>query len=101
MPGWMRPAAFIETYWGGLIDQVANPPQDAKTALQEWAQGRGLAPPDYSLERKEGPDHAPDFLIAVSVEGYAAEQGSGSSKRKAQQEAAKKFLVREGVWNDD
>ena len=93
--------SFIHRFWGDYVEEVANPPQDAKTALQEWAQAKGLAPPTYSVENKEGPDHAPRFTIRVSVEGYDPETAAGGSKRLAEQSAATQVLLREGVWHDD
>ncbi len=92
--------SFIHRYWSEFVDQVANPPQDAKTALQEWAQAQGLAPPSYDVENKEGPDHAPSFTIRVSVDGFEPEIAAGGSKRLAEQSAATQLLKREGVWQD-
>jgi ribonuclease-3 len=71
--------------------------RDAKTSLQEWAQGRRLPTPRYRLAGRSGPDHAPFFQIAVEVEGFAAAEGGGSSKRVAEQSAAQAFLDREGI----
>ncbi len=71
---------------------------DAKTALQEWAQGQGLEVPAYYTVRYQGPAHAPYFWIAVRIAGYEECIGEGSSKRAAEQNAAADFLRREGVW---
>jgi ribonuclease-3 len=71
--------------------------RDAKTALQEWAQARGLAAPRYQLIARSGPDHAPFFEVAVEVKGFQATPGSGASKRAAEQAAAAAFLAREGA----
>ncbi len=71
--------------------------QDAKTTLQEWAQGRGLPAPSYRLAGRSGPDHAPYFDVTVDVEGFPAAQGTGASKRAAEQAAAQAFLTREGI----
>lgn len=71
--------------------------RDAKTALQEWAQARRLPPPRYRQVSRSGPDHAPSFEIAVDVEGFAAAEGAGASKRAAEQAAAANFMAREGV----
>lgn len=70
---------------------------DAKTLLQEWAQGRKLAAPTYRLASRSGPDHAPFFEIRVDVEGFAAALGAGASKRAAEQAAATAFLLRERI----
>ncbi len=69
--------------------------RDAKTALQEWAQARGLATPRYRLVARSGPDHAPFFEVVVEVQGFTAAPGSGASKRVAEQAAAAAFLARE------
>jgi ribonuclease III len=73
----------------------SRPLQDAKTALQEWAQKQGLPVPHYVEMVRKGPDHAPIFTIQVDVIGYASEQASGASKRIAEQLAASTFLKRE------
>jgi ribonuclease-3 len=75
--------------------------RDAKTALQEWAQGRRLATPNYRLSGRSGPDHAPFFEVAVEVEGFALAKGTGASKRAAEQAAAQAFLAREGIDEDE
>jgi ribonuclease-3 len=88
---------FIERYWLALLDDVREPPKDAKTALQEWAQGRGLAAPSYRVVDRTGPDHAPRFTMAVTIADMSDALGEGSSKRAAQQDAAERFLAREGI----
>lgn len=71
----------------------AEPPRDAKTALQEWAQGRGLSLPIYRTLRSSGPPHAPRFMVEVAVQGIAAQTGEGGTKRAAEQAAAAKALL--------
>lgn len=86
--------AFIERHWRPLLAADLTPPQDAKTALQEWAQGRGLPLPRYREVGREGPDHEPRFTVAVSVAGHEAAEGEGRSKRVAEQAAAERLLAR-------
>lgn len=83
---------FIEHHWAGRLAAAIAPPQDAKTALQEWAQGRGLPLPEYSVVSRKGPDHAPAFTVSVSVEGQTAAEGTGASKRAAEQIAASRLM---------
>lgn len=90
--------AVVARAWTTRMQAPRRPLRDAKTALQEWAQGRGKATPVYRQLSRSGPDHAPNFVIAVEVEDCAPEQASGSSKRNAEQSAAQAFLIREGVW---
>jgi ribonuclease-3 len=64
---------------------------DYKTALQELAQGRGLLLPEYSVVGEVGPDHHKIFIVEVRV-GSLSARGEGSSKKEAQQQAAKMAL---------
>jgi ribonuclease-3 len=85
-------AAFIRRYWQPLVAAEARPPQDAKTALQEWAQGAGLPLPSYQTVRTEGPPHDPLFAVEVRVQGCAPVTGTGRTKRAAEQAAATQML---------
>ncbi len=85
---------FIERHWSPRLEQYEHPPRDAKTTLQEWAQGLGLPFPNYEVAARTGPDHAPVFTISVSVEGHDSAEGMGASKRAAEQEAAARLLSR-------
>jgi ribonuclease-3 len=64
---------------------------DYKTALQELAQGKGLQLPDYVVIGEAGPDHDKRFIVEVRV-GTRSARGEGSSKKEAQQQAAKYAL---------
>ncbi len=86
--------AFWEPQLGGI--DLAIP--DAKSVLQEWAQGRRLPLPRYFEVAREGPDHAPRFTAEVQIEGVTPERGQGANKREAEQAAALAMLLREGVW---
>lgn len=92
---------FIDTNWRARMLDWSGPLRDAKTTLQEWAQGRGLPPPRYRIAERRGPHHAPHFVVEVVVEGAEATRGDGRSKRQAEQKAAGAMLVREGVWDAD
>jgi ribonuclease III len=92
--GFAAAAAFIERFWDPLVAEMAAPPSDAKTTLQEWAQGRGLPLPNYELVATSGPDHAPHFTIAVRVAGQAEASATAPSKRAAETAAAAALLER-------
>ena len=83
---------FITTHWAPLMHAEIVPPKDAKTALQEWAQGRGLPLPVYSVVEESGPAHAPSFKMTVMVQGYPETTGQGRTKRLATQAAASALL---------
>jgi ribonuclease-3 len=83
---------FVHHYWEPLLKQTKAPPQEAKTALQEWAQARGLPLPVYDLVERSGPDHRPIFNVSVTVEGHASVTGQGASKQAAEKVAAELLL---------
>lgn len=89
--------AFIMRHWHELMTSERKPPKDAKTCLQEWAQGRGFALPEYRTIGRSGPDHAPRFTIEVRVEDFPPEQAEGATKRVAEQAAAEMLLKSLGV----
>jgi len=67
--------------------------KDAKTRLQEYLQSRGLTLPRYKVERVEGEAHAQTFYVACEVPALRlAGEGRGSSRRRAEQEAAERIL---------
>ena len=90
--------ALIERQWRPRMAGGHRSPRDAKSTLQEWAQGRGLAVPRYAVVGETGPQHAPRFAVRVELEGLASASAEGSSKREAEQGAAEALLIREGVW---
>jgi ribonuclease III len=79
-------------HWGGRIAAARDVERDAKTALQEWAQARGLPPPAYRDVARSGPDHAPLFVVEVRLEDGRTAAARASSKRLAQQLAAEALL---------
>ena len=84
-------ARFIQDHWDTRLAE-RQPPRDPKTALQEWAQGRGLPLPRYQTLATEGPDHAPAFTVSVAIEGHPGASAVGASKRAAERAAAEALL---------
>lgn len=96
--GGLGPAArFVAAQWTDLMDGAARPPRDAKTALQEWAQQRGLDLPRYREITRDGPAHAPCFTVEVAVDGQVSIRAEGRSKRAAEQLGAAEMLRRVGA----
>ena len=79
--------------WGKRIGSVKEDARDAKTALQEWAQARGMPPPAYVEVSRDGPDHAPSFVISARLENGRSFEARAGSKRQAEQVAAKALLA--------
>ncbi|ETX26936.1 ribonuclease III [Roseivivax isoporae] len=92
--GFEAARAMILRLWGGRIDAVEDDARDAKTALQEWAQARGMAPPDYVETARSGPDHQPRFTIEVRLADGRTARAEAPSKRQAEQAAARHLLAR-------
>lgn len=82
---------FIRCVFAPVMETQAAPPKDAKTGLQEWAQGRGLPLPSYVIASRAGPSHAPVFIVTVTVAGRTG-NGTAGSKRSAEQLAASDLL---------
>jgi ribonuclease III len=97
--GGYEPAkAVVRRFWEPQLSALELAAPDAKSVLQEWAQGRRLPLPRYLEVAREGPDHAPRFTAEVQIDGVAPERGQGENKRAAEQAAALAMLLREGVW---
>ena len=79
--------------WSDRLKNVEDDSRDAKTALQEWAQAQGMQPPRYVQVARNGPDHAPEFEIAVRLDDgrEAVARGTGT-KRSIEQAAAQALL---------
>jgi ribonuclease III len=95
--GYQSAAAVVEQLWGERLRTPESPVRDPKTALQEWAQARGLPTPSYREIARTGPHHDPEFRVAVLLPELMPAEGLGRSKRAAEQAAAAALLSREGV----
>jgi len=92
--GFAPAAVCVERLWGERIVSSTTSARDAKTALQEWAQARRLPLPAYRETGREGPPHAPVFVVEVVIKGQEPALGRGGSKREAERQAARALLDR-------
>jgi ribonuclease-3 len=90
-------ARFLRRDFEGrlTLPSPAEPGGDAKTALQELLQKRGVELPDYVVLSDEGVDSPTRFRIECRIGGKVAGHGAGHSKKQAQQDAARKALAAE------
>jgi ribonuclease III len=95
--GFAAAEGLVGRLWEARMKTKAQPLRDPKTELQEWAQGRGLPTPAYREIARSGPDHDPEFRVAVQLPRLPPAEGSGRSKRAAEQAAAAAMMAREGV----
>lgn len=89
---------FVLNRWEPLARLAVEKPANPKGELQEWIARSSEERPFYVIDKREGPDHKPVFTVSVQVKGFESAQGTGSSRRAAEEAAASAFLVREGVW---
>lgn len=75
------------------LDEVDGPPKSAKSRLQEWTQRRHGTKPVYQLAATSGPAHDQRFDVVVLVDGRPVATGSGTSRQRAEEQAAAAALV--------
>ena len=92
--GFETARALVLRLWGARIGAVEADARDPKTALQEWAQARGMPPPAYVEARRSGPDHQPMFTVRVTLGNGESAEAEAGSKRMAEQAAARLLLGR-------
>lgn len=90
--------SFLTRYlWSALpLEDLRRPriPIDAKSALQELAQARGLPVPRYVIVGESGPEHAKRFVVEARLGREFAARAECSSKKGASQKAAELLLER-------
>lgn len=98
--GFEAAKALVLRLWGQRIRMVETDARDPKTSLQEWAQARAMKVPSYTELGRDGPDHAPLFTVEVKLDNGAVETARASTKRAAEQAAARALLARMEQMND-
>lgn len=86
--------AVVLRLWGNRIAAAQDLGRDPKSALQEWAQARGLPPPAYVETGRKGPDHQPTFTVEARLASGETASGEAPGKRQAEQAAARALLAR-------
>jgi ribonuclease-3 len=89
--------AFIASQFTGVIEMVREPGGlecDYKSQLQEYLQAHDRPLPEYVVVSETGPDHRKLFDVEARVEGVLLAAASGSSKKEAEQEAARRAIER-------
>ena len=86
---------MIAKGWAARLKQSPAGLKDAKTFVQEWALARAYALPAYEIVSRSGPEHAPVFVVGLTVGSLAPTEGQGNSKQAAEMAAAQAFIERE------
>jgi ribonuclease-3 len=82
---------FIHKYWRDAICNPEELPKDSKTLVQEWAQKRGMGIPEYREIGRSGPDHAPYYILEITLQNGWTATGEGKNKKHAERDAAQKL----------
>jgi ribonuclease-3 len=84
--------AVVSRLFAPRLNEQALAEKDAKGALQEFLQARGLALPAYEVEALDGPQHRQRHRVRCLIAGEVLGRGEGPSRRKAELVAAKQAL---------
>lgn len=85
-------AWFLEAFSSVLIDRCKHPKKNYKALLQDWFQKKYKRPPQYQLISESGPEHSKKFVVHVHLDKGIVGLGEGSTKKEAEQHAAKEAL---------
>jgi ribonuclease-3 len=98
--GFAKAETFIHKYILADLDQIIadNSHLDSKTLFQEKAQEIENTTPEYNTISEDGPDHSKTFTMGVYLNQELIATGKGSSKQKAEQDAALNALTKKN-WN--
>jgi ribonuclease-3 len=98
--GYDESSKFIHNYLIKLLPEIIEKKLfiDPKSHLQEKVQEKLGVTPNYKVINEEGPDHDRVFTVAVMAGAKEIAQGKGSSKQRAEQEAATNAL---SSWPED
>jgi ribonuclease-3 len=83
---------FVRDEFAGELEAGPEPPEDAKSALQELLQGQGRPLPRYRVAAEEGPSHRRSFRVECRLDDGLVTEGEGTTKKAAQQQAARRAL---------
>jgi ribonuclease-3 len=97
--GWDAARAFVARVFKNEFERefTAGKVWDFKSRLQNYCQAERIPLPQFSVVNSEGPDHRKQFEIEVIIRGEPAGRGRGSTKKEAEQNAARMALEREGA----
>lgn len=84
--------AFVLKCWGERVGADRTVPKHPKSALMEWAAAHKRKPPEYTVIRRDGPDHAPHYTVEASIHLIGSALAEGTSKQDAERAAAAALL---------
>jgi ribonuclease-3 len=90
--GFETAKAFVRAAWGDRVNSQGRAPLHPKSALQEWAAANDRKAPAYEVVGRSGPQHAPTFVVKVSIRGVGEAEAEGLTKQEAETAAAQALL---------
>ena len=89
--GYEKSKNFVHSHLFKNLDDIIEQRLDidCKTKIQEIAQAMYKVTPTYEVIEEEGPDHNKIFTVVVKIDNKEIGKGSGSSKQKAEEDAAR------------
>ena len=96
--GWESARAFVSRVFAGEFERELSAKKiwDFKSRLQNYCQAERIPLPHFEVVRSEGPDHRKRFEVEVSLRGEPVGRGRGTTKKEAEQNAARAALEHEG-----
>lgn len=97
--GYEKAFGFVQSVLDKYLDfdSLVNLVDNHKSLLMEYSQSERWSLPRYEIISESGPGHDKIFNVAVYVEGKKLGEGTGKSKKSAEQKAAKQALTALGV----
>ncbi|MCS6971447.1 MAG: ribonuclease III [Leptospiraceae bacterium] len=85
---------FVLRHFQEILDhpEKIEEGRDYKSALQEYLARRSQVRPEYQIIAAVGPDHEKEFTVALYINGEKCAEGSGRSRKQAEQNAARAYL---------
>jgi len=93
--GWNSAFGFIEKLFSSIVEQIGDEEHlyDYKSQLQEYTQSITGELPSYKVISESGPAHKRLFRVAIDFKGRIIAEGEGTTKKMAEQNAAKEAYL--------
>ncbi|OIP55040.1 ribonuclease III [Candidatus Gracilibacteria bacterium CG2_30_37_12] len=100
--GYTEAKAFVDKYVYSTLSEILEKQLyvDPKSYLQEISQAKYNTTPTYNVLGESGSDHSKSYTVGAYIGTTQVGTGAGSSKKKAQQEAAENALSQQKVWEN-
>jgi len=100
--GFEAAQGFIHEHVTPTLDEILEKRLyvDPKSYLQEFTQAKWLITPNYEVLNESGLDHNKIYEVSVKVNEYTVGTGKGTSKKKAQEQAAEDAIGKIEEWEN-